>query len=174
MLSTIGRRAVREARSAALRVELINSQRLKAHFEDNPRELLLLKHNAPAASAEARAHLTFLPRYLVRARARARNDRDTTHRASSQLPEAADEKAINANAIRSQAPVLTSTELKQQKYNRKKLKRKSNGNPVKGVRVFWRAISLRIKTVSHTQRRRPDARRFERMGYETKQSQRQR
>jgi ATP-dependent RNA helicase DDX56/DBP9 len=52
MLGTIGRRAVRDARSTALRQELINSERLKSHFEDNPRELALLKHNAPVAKSQ--------------------------------------------------------------------------------------------------------------------------
>jgi ATP-dependent RNA helicase DDX56/DBP9 len=36
---------VKEARLRELKMEMLNSQKLKAHFEDNPRELDLLRHD---------------------------------------------------------------------------------------------------------------------------------
>ena len=37
--------SVKEARVKELKFEMLNSQKLKAHFEDNPRERELLKHD---------------------------------------------------------------------------------------------------------------------------------
>jgi ATP-dependent RNA helicase DDX56/DBP9 len=107
MLSTIGRRSVAQARAVSLRMELINSQRLKAHFEDNPRELSLLKHNTPVAKREVRAHLTYLPRYL--------------------LPDPSKSEEINVNAVREQRLVLTGAERHREIRARRKYKKKTNG-----------------------------------------------
>ena len=40
--------AVRETRAAELRVEILNSERLKKHFEENPADLQLLRHDRQA------------------------------------------------------------------------------------------------------------------------------
>ena len=45
-------------------MELLNSQRLAAHFEEHPGDLALLKHDRPLAKAAAPAHLRVLPAYL--------------------------------------------------------------------------------------------------------------
>jgi ATP-dependent RNA helicase DDX56/DBP9 len=37
--------AVKEARAAELRAEILNSERLQSHFEDNPSDLQLLSHD---------------------------------------------------------------------------------------------------------------------------------
>ena len=55
---------MREARLRELRSELLNSQRLAAHFDDNPADLALLKHDAPLAKANTAPHLKHLPAYL--------------------------------------------------------------------------------------------------------------
>ena len=54
---------IKEARAKELRQELINSQRLQAHFEKNPKDLMLLRHDKPVKSAVA-AHLKHVPGYL--------------------------------------------------------------------------------------------------------------
>ena len=46
---SVGKTAVREARVRELRAELLNSERLAAHFEDNPEDLNLLKHDVSLA-----------------------------------------------------------------------------------------------------------------------------
>ena len=40
--------AVRETRAAELRAEILNSERLQSHFEDNPADLQLLRHDRVA------------------------------------------------------------------------------------------------------------------------------
>ena len=60
----VGRSAVREARVRELRSELLNSERLAAHFEDNPEDLNLLKHDVSLAKHPAAPHLSHLPGYL--------------------------------------------------------------------------------------------------------------
>jgi ATP-dependent RNA helicase DDX56/DBP9 len=44
----VTRTAVRETRAAELRAEILNSERLQSHFEDNPTDLQLLRHDRVA------------------------------------------------------------------------------------------------------------------------------
>ncbi|XP_057542512.1 DEAD-box ATP-dependent RNA helicase 16 isoform X3 [Amaranthus tricolor] len=57
--------AVRESRAQDLRNEMLNSEKLKAHFEANPRDLDLLKHDKVLSKKEASAHLRDVPEYLL-------------------------------------------------------------------------------------------------------------
>eukprot|EP01018_Ginkgo_biloba_P036705 Gb_38528 [translate_table: standard] len=57
--------AVREARAKELRNEILNSERLKAHFEDNPRDLELLKHDKVLSKNQPLSHLRAVPDYLL-------------------------------------------------------------------------------------------------------------
>ena len=61
---SVGKTAVREARVRELRAELLNSERLAAHFEDNPEDLNLLKHDVSLAKQPPTPHLSHLPGYL--------------------------------------------------------------------------------------------------------------
>ena len=61
---SVGKTAVREARVRELRAELLNSERLAAHFEDNPEDLNLLKHDVSLAKQPPLPHLSHLPGYL--------------------------------------------------------------------------------------------------------------
>ncbi len=53
-----------QARAKELRLELLNSARLKAHFEAHPGDLALLRHDKPLARAPPAPHLKRLPAYL--------------------------------------------------------------------------------------------------------------
>ena len=53
-----------QARAKELRLELLNSKRLQAHFEEHPADLALLKHDKPLAKTAAASHLKHLPAYL--------------------------------------------------------------------------------------------------------------
>ena len=53
-----------QARAKELRLELLNSKRLQAHFEEHPADLALLKHDKPLAKTTAASHLKLLPAYL--------------------------------------------------------------------------------------------------------------
>uniref|UniRef100_A0A2P2L795 RNA helicase n=1 Tax=Rhizophora mucronata TaxID=61149 RepID=A0A2P2L795_RHIMU len=57
--------AVREARAQDLRNEILNSEKLKAHFEANPKDLDLLKHDKILSKKDPAPHLRNVPDYLV-------------------------------------------------------------------------------------------------------------
>ncbi|KAF3320475.1 DEAD-box ATP-dependent RNA helicase 16 [Carex littledalei] len=58
-------RDVQDARRQDLKNEILNSQKLKAHFLENPRDLDLLKHDKLLSSKVIPAHLKEIPEYLV-------------------------------------------------------------------------------------------------------------
>jgi len=58
--------AVKEARAAELRAEILNSDRLQSHFEDNPSDLQLLRHDRLATHvSKVQDHLKHIPKYLL-------------------------------------------------------------------------------------------------------------
>jgi ATP-dependent RNA helicase DDX56/DBP9 len=58
--------AVRETRADELRAEILNSERLQSHFEDNPNDLQLLRHDRVATHlAKVQDHLKHVPKYLL-------------------------------------------------------------------------------------------------------------
>ncbi|KAI0226318.1 putative ATP-dependent RNA helicase DDX56 [Lamellibrachia satsuma] len=57
--------AVREARLKEIKAELLNSYRLKSYFEDNTRDLQLLRHDKCLHTARIQSHLKHVPDYLV-------------------------------------------------------------------------------------------------------------
>ncbi|XP_061338050.1 DEAD-box ATP-dependent RNA helicase 16 [Gastrolobium bilobum] len=57
--------AVRESRAQDLRNEILNSQKLKAHFETNPKDLDLLKHDKVLSKNAPPSHLRDVPDYLL-------------------------------------------------------------------------------------------------------------
>ncbi|KAL5627655.1 hypothetical protein BROUX41_003808 [Berkeleyomyces rouxiae] len=64
-LRAVTRVAVREARTRELRAELLRSDRLKRHFEENPGELAHLRHDGELRAARTQAHLRHVPEYLM-------------------------------------------------------------------------------------------------------------
>ncbi|CAI5726680.1 unnamed protein product [Hyaloperonospora brassicae] len=61
----VTRVAVREAQLADVKKEILNSERLAAHFEANPRDLNMLEHDKVVGSAPVQPHLATIPDYLV-------------------------------------------------------------------------------------------------------------
>ena len=57
--------AIREARTRELRQELIKSDKLKRHFEENPRDLHHLRHDGELHAARVQEHLKHVPDYLM-------------------------------------------------------------------------------------------------------------
>jgi ATP-dependent RNA helicase DDX56/DBP9 len=57
--------AIREAQLADVKKEMLNSDKLRAHFEDHPRELNLLQHDRQVGKARIQPHLATIPTYLV-------------------------------------------------------------------------------------------------------------
>ena len=64
-LRAITRLAVQEARAREIRQELIKSEKLKRHFEENPDELRQLRHDGELRSARLQPHLKHIPDYLM-------------------------------------------------------------------------------------------------------------
>jgi ATP-dependent RNA helicase DDX56/DBP9 len=69
-LRAVTRLAVQEARGREIRQELIKSEKLKRHFEDNPEELRQLRHDGELRAARVQAHLKHVPEYLMPAKGR--------------------------------------------------------------------------------------------------------
>eukprot|EP00730_Choanoeca_flexa_P016283 TRINITY_DN7662_c0_g2_i2.p1 TRINITY_DN7662_c0_g2~~TRINITY_DN7662_c0_g2_i2.p1 ORF type:complete len:550 (+),score=127.49 TRINITY_DN7662_c0_g2_i2:36-1685(+) len=65
-LKAVTKHAIRKARKLELETEIINSQKLKAHFEDNPRDLEILRHDRNLQSSkEINPSLKHIPSYLL-------------------------------------------------------------------------------------------------------------
>lgn len=64
-LRAVTRVAVREARTRELRQELLKSEKLKRHFEENPEDLRHLRHDGELRAARVQPHLKHVPDYLM-------------------------------------------------------------------------------------------------------------
>ncbi|KAF7352542.1 ATP-dependent RNA helicase dbp9 [Mycena venus] len=64
-LRSVTRSAVREARVGQLKTEILNSDKLKAHFEDNPLDLEFLRHDKPLHPTRVQPHMKHVPKYLL-------------------------------------------------------------------------------------------------------------
>ncbi|EPT01196.1 hypothetical protein FOMPIDRAFT_1120696 [Fomitopsis schrenkii] len=64
-LRAVTRAAVREARIKELKTEILNSDKLKAHFEDNPLDLEYLRHDKPLHPTRVQPHMKHVPKYLL-------------------------------------------------------------------------------------------------------------
>lgn len=69
-LRAVTRLAVQEARAREIRQELIKSDKLKRHFEENPSELRQLRHDDELRSARVQPHLKHIPDYLMPSKGR--------------------------------------------------------------------------------------------------------
>jgi len=65
VLRSLTRSLIREARIKEIKMEVLNSDKLKAHFEDNPRDLAFLKHDKPLHPARVQSHMKHVPSYLM-------------------------------------------------------------------------------------------------------------
>lgn len=57
--------AIREARVCELRKELLNSDKLKRFFEENPQDLATLRHDKELYPSNRQKHLAHVPEYLL-------------------------------------------------------------------------------------------------------------
>ncbi|KAL5111180.1 putative ATP-dependent RNA helicase DDX56 [Taenia crassiceps] len=60
----ITRKRIREARLKEIKLELMNSERLKSYFEDHSADMDALRHDKPLSSSR-QAHLKDVPEYMV-------------------------------------------------------------------------------------------------------------
>lgn len=64
-MRSVTKQAVKEARLREIKEELLNSEKLKTYFEDNPRDLHVLRHDKALHAAIVKPHLRNVPDYLV-------------------------------------------------------------------------------------------------------------
>ncbi|KAI8137066.1 P-loop containing nucleoside triphosphate hydrolase protein [Fennellomyces sp. T-0311] len=64
-LLQVNKAAVQEARILEIKREILNSDKLKAHFEDKPRDLDFLRHDKAVQPARVKEHLKHIPSYLM-------------------------------------------------------------------------------------------------------------
>ncbi|KAJ8495296.1 hypothetical protein ONZ45_g12923 [Pleurotus djamor] len=64
-LRSVTRSAIKEARIKELKTEILTSEKLKAHFEDNPLDLEYLRHDKPLHPTRIQAHMKHVPKYLL-------------------------------------------------------------------------------------------------------------
>uniref|UniRef100_A0A4W6F0U1 Probable ATP-dependent RNA helicase DDX56 n=1 Tax=Lates calcarifer TaxID=8187 RepID=A0A4W6F0U1_LATCA len=64
-MRSVTKQAVREARLKEVKQELLNSEKLKTYFDDNPRDLQLLRHDKDLHPAVVKPHLKNVPEYLI-------------------------------------------------------------------------------------------------------------
>lgn len=64
-MRSVTKQAVKEARLKEIKQELLNSEKLKTFFDDNPRDLQLLRHDKDLHPAVIKPHLKNVPEYLV-------------------------------------------------------------------------------------------------------------
>jgi len=103
-IRAVTRVAVREARIKELKSEIITSEKLKSHFEDNPKDLQALRHDKALHTARVQAHMKHVPDYL--------------------LPDSVDKEKIKSQA----GPQKVS--FKKQRYNPHKRNQKKKTNPL--------------------------------------------
>ncbi|KAI8807136.1 P-loop containing nucleoside triphosphate hydrolase protein [Cladochytrium replicatum] len=64
-LRSVTKSAIKDARLKEIKNELLNSEKLKAHFEDNPQDLQALRHDLPIHSHRVQPELKHIPTYLM-------------------------------------------------------------------------------------------------------------
>lgn len=64
-LRAVSQNAVRKARTRELKQELLKSEKLKHHFEENPEDLRNLRHDGEIRATKVQPHLKHVPQYLV-------------------------------------------------------------------------------------------------------------
>ena len=67
-LRAVTGQAIREARTRELKQELLKSEKLKRHFEENPEDLRHLRHDNEIRAARVQPHLKHVPDYLIPAK----------------------------------------------------------------------------------------------------------
>ncbi|XP_053318792.1 probable ATP-dependent RNA helicase DDX56 [Spea bombifrons] len=64
-MRSVTKQSIKEARLKEIKEELLNSEKLKTYFEDNPRDFNLLRHDKPLHPAVVKPHLKNVPDYLI-------------------------------------------------------------------------------------------------------------
>lgn len=61
----ITKEVIKQSRLKEIKIEMFNSEKLKSHFEHNPKELQVLRHDKPLSVLKVKPHLIDVPEYIV-------------------------------------------------------------------------------------------------------------
>ncbi|KAJ2158244.1 ATP-dependent DNA/RNA helicase [Coemansia sp. RSA 552] len=64
-LRNVSKAMVREARIKEIKREILNSEKLKSHFEDKPQDLHFLRHDKELHPSQVQPHMKHVPQYLL-------------------------------------------------------------------------------------------------------------
>ncbi|KAK3094736.1 hypothetical protein FSP39_005568 [Pinctada imbricata] len=64
-MKMVTKTAIRESRLKEIKSELLKSEKLKTYFEENPRDLQLLRHDKSLHTVKSQSHMKHVPDYLV-------------------------------------------------------------------------------------------------------------
>jgi len=85
-MRAVTKRGIREARLKEIKQEMVNSKRLQSYFEENPRDLQVLRHDKALHTVKVQKHMKHVPEYIVpkslRRRARVLEKQTTSSKAS--------------------------------------------------------------------------------------------
>ncbi|KAK7109234.1 probable ATP-dependent RNA helicase DDX56 [Littorina saxatilis] len=97
-MKSVTRTAVREARLKEIRQEILASDQLKTYFEDNPRDLQVLRHNKALATTKMPTTLKNVPEYAVPSALRHMTQRQQRRKKGRQARGDGDKAPTNAQA----------------------------------------------------------------------------
>lgn len=103
----VTRIAVHEARVKEIKVEIFNSEKLKGFFNENARDLQVLRHDKPLKTVKVQPHLSHVPEYIV-PKALKRIASTTTATSSSKTPRYFQSSTKAAYESQSSNPLLCS------------------------------------------------------------------
>lgn len=64
-LNMITKNSIKEARLKELKSEILNSEKLKQHFKENPKDLQALRHDKPLSLSATQPHMKHVPIYMI-------------------------------------------------------------------------------------------------------------
>ncbi|KAF9906896.1 ATP-dependent DNA/RNA helicase [Linnemannia zychae] len=64
-MRAVTRMSIREARLKELKAEMLNSEKLRAHFEDKPKDLEYLRHDKTLHPTRVQPHMKHVPDYMM-------------------------------------------------------------------------------------------------------------
>jgi len=85
-LRAITRVSIREARLKEIKSEIFNSKKLKTYFNDNKKELQLLRHDSALHIVKVKEHLKHVPDYLIPSSLKKTSSTNSEQQQQQQIP----------------------------------------------------------------------------------------
>lgn len=99
--------AIRDARVKEIKNEMINCEKMKSFFDNNPRDLQLLRHDKELRTVKKQAHLADVPDYIVPPELK-RLSRSSASNSNKRKKSYANNKSKSAFELKQNNPLLIS------------------------------------------------------------------